>query len=58
MIFQGTFGADMNGNDAVAQERNHCSLHPDKLLQLKFSVWFLVRKDGKSYQSLNTSDLL
>lgn len=29
----------MNENDAVAQERNHWSLHPEKLLQLKFSVF-------------------
>lgn len=29
----------MDGNNAVAQERNHWSLHPEKLLQLKFSVF-------------------
>lgn len=57
IIFQGTFWADMNGNDAVAQERNiwnHCSFYTEKILQLKFYLVIFLWEMVKSNQSLNT----
>lgn len=42
MIFQGTFWADMNGNDVVAQGKNHCHFYTEKMLQLKFYLFIFL----------------
>lgn len=50
----------MNGNHSVAQERKKSLqfLYRKNAPAQIFSVHFFVRNGGKSYRSLNTSDVL